>query len=154
MTQTRPRESTSILVGLASIGSDAQSVASSPGAGLSRRADSSALTWPKQRRRLHSGQPGQPERDQAGDHSRRCELWRVIGKNSGDDCTGSQPAGFRSRTSGKMTRVIFIRGPDKSAPLSRSPARASSVEDGPRDLNRLESIPVNRPAPSRTSQRS
>ena len=44
MTQTRPRESTSILVGFVSIGSDAHRVASSPVAGLSRRVDSSALT--------------------------------------------------------------------------------------------------------------
>ena len=34
-----------MLVGLTTIGSDAQSVASSPRAGLSRPADSSGLTW-------------------------------------------------------------------------------------------------------------
>ena len=43
MTQTRPRESISMLVGFTTIGSEAQRVASRPSAGLSFRADSSAL---------------------------------------------------------------------------------------------------------------
>ena len=47
VTQTRPRESTSMLVGLSTSGSDAQRVASRPSAGLSLRADSSGPTWAK-----------------------------------------------------------------------------------------------------------